>query len=271
MHICCIYIRAYLTGEIVNENSKYKIRGFEIPLGISYISSSLKQAGYTTELVYCTQYTYSKGIDSYFEKEPQVFTISINSDKDYGLALELILFLKEKYRKAKIIVGGPYITLHYNKVFKDMKEIDALCIGAGERAIPEYVRQVEKGIYQKTDSLWIKDIDGQIIKCDKILLTENLDKLPFPDRKGWERWIYNKRTYPILWTTGCAYNCIFCASNAFRKVLSKYFSKRSVESFVEEINYIIREFKYISILRIISSSALSDVDSFRKFCIALKI
>ena len=244
MHICCIYIRAYLTGEIVNENSKYKIRGFEIPLGISYISSSLKQSGYTTELVYCTQYTYSEGIDSYFEKEPQVFTISITSDKDYGLALELILFLKKKYRKAKIIVGGPYITLHYNKVFDEIKGIDALCIGAGERAIPEYVRQVEKDKY---------------------------DELPFPDRQGWKHWIYDAHIQPILWTTGCIYNCIFCSTNAFRKVSNnRYFNKRSVESFVKEINYIIREFKNISVLSIISSSALADIDRFRKLCIALK-
>ena len=272
MHVCCVYIKLFLIfNETVDKINNYKIRGFEIPLGISYISSSLKQVGYTTELVYCTQYTYSKGIDSYFEKEPQVFTISITSDKDYGLALELILFLKKKYRKAKIIVGGPYITLHYRKVFDEIKEIDALCIGAGERAIPEYVRQVEKDKYQQTDNLWIKDNDGQIIKCNKILSTENLDKLPFPDRQGWKRWIYDAHIQTILWTTGCIYNCIFCSTNAFRKVSNnRYFNKRSVESFVKEINYIIREFKDISVLSIISNSALADVDRFRKLCIALK-
>ena len=112
MHVCCVYIKLFLIfNKTVDKINNYKIRGFEIPLGISYISSSLKQAGYTTELVYCTQYTYNKGIDSYFKKEPQVFAISITSNKDYELALELILFLKKKYRKAKIIVGGPYITL----------------------------------------------------------------------------------------------------------------------------------------------------------------
>ena len=139
MHICCIYIKNLSTDEIkgILEIRKYKIRGFDIPLGISYISSSLKEAGYTTELVYCTQYTYNKGIDNYFEKEPQVFTISITSVNDYVLALKLVLALKEKFKEAKIIVGGPYITLHHKNIFKEMKEIDALCIGAGERAIPE--------------------------------------------------------------------------------------------------------------------------------------
>ena len=284
MHVCCIYIRTSLMS-IMAESTNYKIRALDVPLGISYISSSLKQAGYTTELVYCTQYTwyttelvyctqytYNKGIDSYFKKEPQVFAISIISNKDYELALELILFLKKKYRKAKIIVGGPYITLHYRKVFEEIKEIDALCIEAGEKAIVEYVRQVENGQYSKADNLWIKDNDGQIIKCDKIVSTENLDKLPFPDRKGWERWLYNNNSQPILWTTGCIYNCIFCASNALRKNLnnSRYFNRRSVENFVEEINCIIREFKYISILNIVSENALGDIDNFRRLCIALK-
>ena len=74
MHVCCIYIRTSLMS-IMAESTNYKIRALDVPLGISYISSSLKQAGYTTELVYCTQYTFNKGIDSYFEKEPQVLVI----------------------------------------------------------------------------------------------------------------------------------------------------------------------------------------------------
>ena len=273
MHVCCIYIRNFSTNEVesIDEINKYKIRAIDIPLGISYISGSLKQAGYTTEMVYCTEYIYAKGIDNYFEKEPQIFAISIISQESYELALELVLTLKEKYRDAKIIVGGPYITLHHQKVFEEMKGINALCIGAGEKAIPEYVRQVEQGQYQKADNLWIMDNDGQIIKCDRVLSTENLDELPYPDRKGWERWMYNKNNQPILWTIGCVYNCIFCANNALRKFSNNnYFNKRSVESFVKELNYIIKEFKYISGLKIISESALANMDNFRKLCIELK-
>lgn len=80
-----------------------------------------------------------------------------------------------------------------------MKGIDALCMGAGEKAIPEYVKQVERGQYQKTDNLWIMDNNGQIIKCDRVLSTENLDELPYPDRKGWEKWIYDKNIQSIVW------------------------------------------------------------------------
>ncbi len=115
------------------------------------------------------------------------------------MVLKLVLTLKKKYREVKIIVGGPYITLHHNKVFEEMKGIDALCMGAGEKAIPEYVKQVERGQYQKTDNLWIMDNNGQIIKCDRVLSTENLDELPYPDRKGWEKWIYDKNIQSIVW------------------------------------------------------------------------
>ena len=187
------------------------------------------------------------------------------------MVLKLVLTLKKKYREVKIIVGGPYITLHHNKVFEEMKGIDALCMGAGEKAIPEYVKQVERGQYQKTDNLWIMDNNGQIIKCDRVLSTENLDELPYPDRKGWERWVYDRNIQSIVWTTGCIYNCIFCANNALRKFSNNsYFNKRSAESFIKELNYIIKEFKYISVLHIISESALADKDNFRKLCIELK-
>ena len=271
MHVCCVYIINFSTNKSIDEIYKYKIRAINMPLGISYISGSLKEAGYTTELIYCTPFTYNNGIDRYFEKEPQIFAISIISQVDYELALELVLTLKKKYRKVKIMVGGPYITLHHKKVFEEMKGIDALCIGAGEKAIPEYVRQVERGQYQKTDNLWIMDNDGQIIKCDRVLSAENLDELPYPDRKGWEKWIYDKNKQQILWTTGCVYNCIFCANNALRKFSNNsYFNKRSAESFVKELNYIIKEFKYISESKIISESALANADNFRKLCIELK-
>ena len=72
-------------------------------------------------------------------------------------------------------------------------------------------------------------------------------------------------------TTGCAYNCIFCTNNGLRRNSSnRYFNERSVESFVKELNYIIKEFKYISGLKIISESALANADNFRKLCIELK-
>ena len=141
MHVCCVYIRTYL----ISETDKYKIRGDKIPLGISYISSSLKQAGYTTEIIYCTTFTFNNGITKYIKHNPQVFAISITAQEDVFLLIKFIEQIKKEYRNVKIIVGGPIVTIDTENIFKKIQQTDAICIGAGEKAIAEYVKQVKKG------------------------------------------------------------------------------------------------------------------------------
>ena len=67
MHICCIYVRALHNSR--NSIDNYKVNGALIPLGISYISGSLQSEGYTTEIIYCTEYTYREGIKKYLIKK----------------------------------------------------------------------------------------------------------------------------------------------------------------------------------------------------------
>ena len=93
MHVCCIYVRAL--HNLRNNIDNYKVNGALVPLGISYISSSLQLAGYTTEIIYCTEYTYSEGIKKYITKKPDVIAVSITSTSDYGLARELVGYLKK--------------------------------------------------------------------------------------------------------------------------------------------------------------------------------
>ena len=268
MHVCCIYVRAL--RNLRNNIDNYKVNGALIPLGISYISSSLQLKGYTTEIIYCTEYTYSEGIKKYITKKPDVIAISITSTLDYRLACELVSYLKKEIPDVKIIIGGIYITLARNKIVDKIENIDAICIGAGEKAIVEYVKQVEKGTYYKTDNLWIKT-GNELIKCDKVLSIENLDELPFPDRKGWDRWIYCREKQPLLLTRGCVYNCVFCANNALKKVPdNKYFNERSVENVIDELKYIIKEYDYISEINVVSENVLANPDKFRRLCVALK-
>ena len=266
MHVCCVYIRTYL----ISETDKYKIRGDKIPLGISYISSSLKQAGYTTEIIYCTTFTFNNGITKYIKHNPQVFAISITAQEDVFLLIKFIEQIKREYNNAKIIVGGPIVTIDTENIFKKIQQTDAICIGAGEKAIAEYVKQVEKGKYQKTDNLWIKDNNGHIIKCDRVLSIENLDELPYPDREGWNRWIIPTKNYAISINRGCIYNCTFCNNNILKsKSNNRYFQERSAENILTEIDFIVKEYSAKNIM-LVGESAITNVDKFRRLCLALK-
>ena len=263
----------------------YKISTLSVPLGISYISSSLKKIGHTTEILYCTPFTYKKGITNYIEQEPQVFTVTITSLVDLPLAIDLIKTLRLFYKKSKIVVGGAYVTISPEQILHEIKEIDAICIGAGEKAIVEYVKQVEKGEYTKTDNLWIKT-GKEVIKCDKSLSIENLDDLPYPDRDGWERWLYhsdkNKTNWEkwlsdsdnikvVLMSRGCIYNCVFCSNKELRKIShNRYFNVRSIKSIIDEIDYIVKKYKKIKGIILEGENALADLDRFKDLCLALK-
>ena len=261
MHICCIYVlNSKQTAIDYGIKDIYKISRLSVPLGISYISSSLQQNGYTTEIVYCNPFTYKEGIKKYIKKDPQIFAISIVSNPDVSLTKSLIEYLKKHYFNAKILVGGTQVTSDAEQILRDLTKIDAICIGSGEKAIVEYVKQVEKGEYTKTDNLWIKT-GKEVIKCDKSLSIENLDDLPYPDRDGWERWLYhsdkNKTNWEkwlsdsdnikvVLMRRGCIYNCVFCSNKELRKIShNRYFNVRSIKSIIDEIDYIVKKYKNI--------------------------
>ena len=268
MHVCCVYIRNNINCS--HELFHYELRYDIIPLGISYISSSLKQCGYTTEMLYCNPINYKESVDI-IEKKPDVFAISVVSNSDYDLLEKLVVIFKKKYAEAKIIVGGQHPTLAPNNILLN-ENIDAICIGAGEVAIAEYVKQVEKGEYKKTDNLWIKNSDGSITKADKVISIEDLDSIPFPDRKCWERWIHGDyKRHKISVGRGCKNHCIYC-SNTMLSIVSNnvYIRHRSIDSILKEINFIVKEYKEVQSIYFDDENILTDKEFFKQLCLELK-
>ena len=267
MHIACIYFRKilYHPKEIVYD----KKRDFIIPMGISYIASSLKVAGYETEVLFYELqrdkiYNKITGID-------KLVLLSVTTEVDYERAKNVIENIKKKYPKIKVGVGGPYPTL----VPEDMmanKDIDMVCIGEGEIANVEYAKQVEKEQYHKTDNLWIRDNNGEIIKCDRSVVIEDIDSLPYPERDGWlngfsEKFKQNQTRQPILLERGCNNKCTYCSHHALsKKQEGKYLRRRNIDKVIEEIEYICIHYPHTTDIRFIADNALSDPNYFIELC-----
>lgn len=260
MHICCINI-------INHEN---KISYSEIPLSISYISSCLKQSGHTTEMLFVSPSSYNV-FDTYIKTQPQIFVISAISMIDYDLSLKIIKKLKTKYEKSKIIIGDVAVSLEPQK-FIAINGVDALYLGAGEKAVVEYVKQSDKREYTKTDNLWIKTKEG-IIKCDKILAIEDLDVLPYPDRDGWSEYIKEEETNTcsVMVSRGCIYDCVFCLGKQLKQQITnknKYFNERKAEEILKEIDYLVKT-KNIQNFILKSANVAMDISNFKKLLILL--
>lgn len=265
MHVCCIYVRESLKWHM---NNLFIKRGYPdtIALGISYISSALKQKGNTTELLYYTRAISISNIIKKIEKEPQLFAVSITHVLDYLFVCPLLKKLKKIYPKIKIILGGAYTTLSAEEVIKN-NDIDAVCIGEGEVAIPEYVKQVESNNFKKTNNLWIKLDNGIILKGDKNLFIEDITSLPHPDRKMWNRWINFGKEHKLLQGRGCKYQCIYCANKTFAKISEgKYLRHREISDIISEIADIQRDYPDVESIYLEEDNSLSDINFMTQLC-----
>jgi len=266
MHICCVYIRNSIHSS--SEFAHYDLRYDIMPLGISYISASLKQAGHTTEMLFCVPGNCNEGILRFITKTPDVFAVSVVSENDFELAGNIFTLIKKHFPDAKIFVGGSYPTLVPELVFED-KRIDVLCVGDGEKAAVDYMRQLESGKFVATDNLWIRT-DSSVIKCCKSVFTEDLDNLAYPDRAGWDRWVVYSEQHKISLERGCVYRCTYCANHALSQTAQgRYVRYRSIKGVIDEIEHIKKSYSAVKSVYFDAENALSDIEYFRKFCLAL--
>jgi radical SAM superfamily enzyme YgiQ (UPF0313 family) len=155
---------------------------------------------------------------------------------------------REQLPEALIIAGGPHATVLPNDTIK-RTGADLVYSGEAEIAWAALLSGEEpsgiKGITMKKD--------GEILTIPGLLLTENLDTLPFPDRsvfdmeKYFASWYSMDRVDPrlrgtsIMATRGCPFKCTFCQPT-LSEIFGKRTRKRSPESIVGELELLVRNY-----------------------------
>jgi len=281
MHVSCVYIHG--TGKFFSRFHHAKVLTYEqIPLGISYISSSLKKAGHSTEMSVYTPDTQAVEFLRGIQKNPSLFVLSV-MDKDcvtshdgYAGVPSLIKLIKSKYPDSKVLLCGTYITLlsQTDCAENDLKNTgaDAVCIGDGEKAVVEYAEQTEKNNYRKTNNLWIKDKDGQWLKCETSLFVEDLDSLPYPDMDCWfdKCENFDDLQIKVQMGRGCCNRCIYCISQVFEKSSQgKYFRVRSAAGIAGEIEYLRKKYENLDFIILEVENGFFDAENFYSLCSAL--
>ncbi|MBU0468332.1 MAG: glycosyltransferase, partial [Candidatus Omnitrophica bacterium] len=218
----------------------------QIQLGVSYISSYLKQHGHKTELLVLSKMfekSNSVLIDDHIKKfSPKVICFTAVAT-EYPFISKVAKYIKQKYPDRYLVVGGVHASLNPDEVLEDV--FDAVCVGEGEQPVLELVTALENGKRPtKIPNLWIKK-DLFIEKNQTRAFIENLDVLPFPDRDMWLKWIEEQSgsTFSVLLGRGCPYQCSYCCNHAIRKLApGKYVRFRSPKNIVSEIRGIVQEY-----------------------------
>ncbi len=226
--------------------------GYQFPLGIAYISASLKKAGYKVFNINlnhdgrAVQDIISEFISKYKIDVVGSGGISIQ----YNSLYQIFKYVKEINSQIITIVGGGIVTADPEVAMEALENVDIGVIGEGEVTICELVNALENKIN-------LNEVNGLIYKQNKkYLMTKkreeikDVDSIPFPDYEGFELEKYlelpppdvnnlmEKRLAFFLGSRACPYNCTFCFHTVGRK-----YRQRSMKSIKDELDYLIDKYK----------------------------
>ena len=250
-----------------------------LPSNISILSASLKQKGFDVDLFDTTFYKiddksvdeerveilqlrpfdlskyginykstdvfedFRKKVESY---KPDLIAVTIVDDTLY-LSIELLKRVSDL--SVPVCAGGVHVIFAPESVLSH-DEIDYICWGEGEEALPELCQHLKDGLpVDKIYNIWSKS-DGQIIRNGMRKLVD-LNKIPYNDfslyeEKRFLRPMQGKvfKMIPVEIDRGCPYNCQFCAAPHLRSLYKKetncnYYRTKSVNRVIDEMKHYI--------------------------------
>lgn len=198
------------------------------PLGIAYLSASLKKAGHETFLVKNDRHTES--IIGDIEPDIIAYSCTTGQHKSY---LEVNKRLKQKYNFTSVF-GGAHPTCFPEMINED--GVDIIFQGESDTSFVEWCDRIRR----------IDNVRMPKIIVPPATLCQNLDELPFPDREFLYTFPEN-RNNPIknvMASRGCPHSCCYCY-NSFYKDLYKgqrYVRYRSPQNVIDEIKGLIAKY-----------------------------
>ncbi|MEK9161312.1 MAG: radical SAM protein [Patescibacteria group bacterium] len=233
-----------------------KVGGFyNFPLGLAYISSSLKSKGFN---VHCLNLCHSDEpleiIIGRWIKDKNIDVLGTGGMSQNWDVISAVLNAAKTVKPDIVtVVGGAIVVSDPELALKTMR-IDFGIIGEGEVTMLElsdYLCRNEDP--KKIDGITYLDKDkNKVIVNRNRARISNLDELPFPDYVGFEfdQWktlarfsinsdMFNKddlNYVQMLGSRSCPFSCTFC----FHHMGQKY-SERSLDSIFKEIDYLVEK------------------------------
>ncbi|NWG28608.1 MAG: B12-binding domain-containing radical SAM protein [Ignavibacteriaceae bacterium] len=229
-------------GYFLNEDpAEQRIMKPYAPLGILYISAFLKQYGVDNR-IFDTTFSTKNDLKNYLICEkPDYVAIYVNLMTKLNV-LEIIKFIRSEaeLKNTKVILGGPEV--RYNA--SDFLEhgADIIVIGEGEETMLELINKLEtkdEGKLNEVRGIGFNNDYGEIIFTEERSLINNIDDLPFPNRKGidiskyqqaWKNY-HKMDAISVSTMRGCPYTCRWCS----RAVYGLSYRRRSPARVVEEL------------------------------------
>lgn len=242
----------------------------EVPLGICSIVAFLREKGHDVMIHQCFA---SRG------DEQIARAVSVEADV-YGFQLTMVNFsavhqvamrIKMRSPSARVLVGGPFLSMLYQEILSNEPSFDAIVIGEGEYTTLEYLDALENKAtdFSGIQGLVWREQDGGIVTNQFRKPCENIDELPFPARDfladGQKDPVDGglRESVRVITSRGCIGKCSFCCVNLFSRMYKgKRWRGHSPKHVVDELERLVRDYK--ARLFNFSDSSFEDPGSYGK-------
>ena len=231
-------------AERYNEE-KIEFYGFP-PMGILSLATYLQDVGnYDVSILdqFAKGYSIKSTLEWIRREDPDILGFSTITTAGTGITSALIAKkAKEEINpNIKILFGNYHATFNDTRILNKYPYVDACIRGEGENTLLEIAEKFEKNRgFEDIKGVTYRN-NGKIIRNDDRPLIENLDELPFPNRKLLGDTKYNSKVEGLeiaigkftsaISSRGCAFQCSFCSSSMF---WNKW-RPRSPQNIVEEL------------------------------------
>jgi magnesium-protoporphyrin IX monomethyl ester (oxidative) cyclase len=237
------------------------------PMGIAYLASAVRQAGYETacldtlveapyqeiainDSVSRFGLTYDQIMDKITAWKPDVVGLSCIFSNQWPATRELARRIKAADPEVIVVAGGGHPTFLSELCMEDAP-VDFIIRGEGEESFVDLLNRIRKGFaLHEVDGLVYRD-NGTVIANPKVRYIKDLDTIPFPahDLLDPERYfkvalpmgytMMSPRNLPFMTSRGCPCLCTFCSST---HLWGRNYRMRSAPNVLEELDWLVEKF-----------------------------
>ncbi|MDD1747281.1 MAG: B12-binding domain-containing radical SAM protein [Methanomassiliicoccales archaeon] len=219
------------------------------PLGLLYLASSLREERGDDVVVcdaFCADMDMESLVSRIIKEGPDVVGLNC-STHTFLEAVNVLEKVRAALPESVIVLGGYHATFATENILRSYESIDYIIRGEAERSLVKLLDHLEGGT-DPSDVEGICYLKGEGLVERPICLVDDLDGLPFPDRRmlGDLKYGYTHAGVPLTFgkfttissSRGCPFRCTYCSCAAFS--LNRW-RPRSPENVVEELESIYSE------------------------------
>ena len=184
-------------------------------LGLRYLMSAVKASGHEAQIM-----TYGSDPEPILERiggyEPDVVGFSLIFQYMAPDFARMIETLRERGVSAHVTIGGHYASFEPAELLRRIPGLDSVVRFDGEMTLVKLMHHLALGAdWRSLPGIAFRSSQGEVCVSPLAPVVEDLDVLPWPDRKTIDYENHPMPTASVLGSRGCPWNCSFCSIRPF--------------------------------------------------------